>query len=135
MRVALVHYWLVNQRGGEAVLQALCKIFSEADIFTLFFDPRKVDPVFNSRKVTASFLNPLRRVYQLTLPLMPMALECFDLRDYDLVISMRFAELHGTPIRLGAIEKYRYGKVDRAEQIFSVEPRIGLVSHQVAPLG
>jgi KaiC/GvpD/RAD55 family RecA-like ATPase len=56
-------------------------------------------------------------------------------QHYDLVISMRFAELHGTPIRLGAIEKYRYGKVDRAEQIFSVDPRIGLVSHQVAPLG
>jgi archaellum biogenesis ATPase FlaH len=52
-------------------------------------------------------------------------------QHYDLVLSMRFAEVHGTPIRLGAIEKYRYGKVARAEQLFSVDPRIGLVSHQV----
>ena len=51
-------------------------------------------------------------------------------QHYDLVLSMRFAEVHGTPIRLGAIEKYRYGKVARAEQIFSVDPRIGIISHQ-----
>ena len=44
-------------------------------------------PLIRSHKVTASFLNPLRRYYQSLLPLMPMALESFDLRDYDLVIS------------------------------------------------
>jgi glycosyltransferase involved in cell wall biosynthesis len=87
MRVALIHYWLVNQRGGEAVLQALCKLFPEADIFTLFYDPEKTNPIIRSHKVTASFLNPLRRYYQSLLPLMPMALESFNLRDYDLVIS------------------------------------------------
>ena len=87
MRVALIHYWLVNRRGGEAVLEALCKLFPEADIFTLFHDPEKASPIFRTHKVTASFLNPLRRCYQSLLPLMPMALESFDLRDYDLVIS------------------------------------------------
>src|SRR5205814_1995034 len=34
-----------------------------------------------------SFLNPLRRYYRSLLPLMPVALEHFDLRNYDLVIS------------------------------------------------
>jgi glycosyltransferase involved in cell wall biosynthesis len=87
MRVALIHYWLVNQRGGEAVLQALCGMFPEADIFTLFHDPENTNPIFRSHKITASFLNPLRRYYQSLLPLMPMALETFDLRGYDLVIS------------------------------------------------
>jgi glycosyltransferase involved in cell wall biosynthesis len=87
MRVALVHYWLVNQRGGEAVLGALCKLFPAADIFTLFYDPEKTSSLIRSHKITASFLNPLRRHYQALLPLMPMALESFDLRDYDLVIS------------------------------------------------
>lgn len=38
-------------------------------------------------RITASFLNPLRRAYRSLLPLMPMALESFDLRGYDLVIS------------------------------------------------
>ena len=87
MRVALIHYWLVNQRGGEAVLQALCKLFPAADIFTLFYDPENTSPLIRSHRVTASFLNPLRRHYQSLLPLMPMALESFDLREYDLVIS------------------------------------------------
>ena len=47
----------------------------------------KVSPFIRARRVTASFLNPLRRYYRSLLPLMPMALEHFDLRGYDLVIS------------------------------------------------
>lgn len=33
-RVALIHYWLVGMRGGEKVLEALCRMFPQADIFT-----------------------------------------------------------------------------------------------------
>ena len=87
MRVALLHYWLVNWRGGEKVLEAICRIFPEADIFTLFYDPEKVSPLIRSKNVQASFLNPLKRYYRGLLPLMPLALESFDLRSYDLVIS------------------------------------------------
>ncbi len=87
MRVALVHYWLVNHRGGEKVLEAICRIFPEADIFTLFYEPDAVSPFIRSRNVQASCLNPLRKIYRSLLPLMPMALEGFDLRSYDLVIS------------------------------------------------
>ena len=46
-----------------------------------------------------------------------------------------FAEIHGVPIRLGVIEKYRFGKVARAEQIFSVDPRMGIVFHKAALQG
>jgi hypothetical protein len=35
MRVAIVHYWLVSMRGGEKVVEALCDLYPEADIFTL----------------------------------------------------------------------------------------------------
>ncbi|HVW07373.1 MAG TPA: glycosyltransferase [Bryobacteraceae bacterium] len=87
MRVALVHYWLLGMRGGEKVLEALCRAYPEADIFTLFYNPEAVSPLIRSRNVKASFLNPLRRAYRSLLPLMPMALEDFDLRAYDLVIS------------------------------------------------
>jgi glycosyltransferase involved in cell wall biosynthesis len=87
MRVALVHYWLLGMRGGEKVLEAMCRAFPEADIFTLFYEPEAVSPLIRSHVVKASFLNPLRRVYRSLLPLMPMALEDFDLRQYDLVIS------------------------------------------------
>jgi glycosyltransferase involved in cell wall biosynthesis len=87
MRVALVHYWLLGMRGGEKVLESLCRAFPEADVFTLFYDPNAVSPLIRSRNVKASFLNPLRRAYRSLLPLMPMALEGFDLRPYDLIIS------------------------------------------------
>jgi len=74
-------------RGGEKVLEALCRLLPEADIFTLFYKPEKVSPLIRSHRVTASFLNPIRPMYRSLLPLMPIALEHFDLRGYDLVIS------------------------------------------------
>jgi glycosyltransferase involved in cell wall biosynthesis len=101
MRVALVHYWLVGHRGGEKVLEAMCRIFPSADIFTLFYEPETVSPLIRSRRVIASRLNPLRRFYRSLLPLMPMALEEFDLRSYDLVISSESGPAKGvlTPSR------------------------------------
>jgi glycosyltransferase involved in cell wall biosynthesis len=87
MRCAIVHYWLLGMRGGERVVEALCRLFPEADIFTLFYDPSRVSPTISSHAVRASFLNPFRRWYRSLLPLMPLALEEWDLRDYDLIVS------------------------------------------------
>jgi glycosyltransferase involved in cell wall biosynthesis len=87
MRAAIVHYWLLNMRGGEKVVEALCGLLPEADIFTLFYDPDRVSAAIRSRRVHSSFLQPFRKHYRSLLPLMPMALESFDLRGYDLVVS------------------------------------------------
>jgi glycosyltransferase involved in cell wall biosynthesis len=74
-------------RGGEKVVEALCRMLPDADLFTLFYDPERVSEPIRARRVTASYLNPLRRHYRSLLPLMPMALESFDLRGYDLIVS------------------------------------------------
>ncbi len=74
-------------RGGEKVVEALCNLLPDADIFTLFYQPDRVSANIGSHRITASYLNPLRRFHRSLLPLMPRALESFDLRDYDLVIS------------------------------------------------
>ena len=87
MRVAIVHYWLLNMRGGEKVVEALCRMFPDADLFTLFYDPSRVSSEIRAHRVTASKLQPFRRWYRSLLPLMPMALEDLDLRGYDVVIS------------------------------------------------
>jgi len=87
MRTAIVHYWLLNRRGGEKVLDALCRILPDADIFTLFCDRATLSDELRRHRITTSFLNPFQRAYRSLLPLMPMALETFDLRGYDLVIS------------------------------------------------
>ena len=39
MRVALVHDWLNGMRGGEKVLEVLCELYPEADIYTLLYEP------------------------------------------------------------------------------------------------
>ncbi len=90
MRVALVHYWLVTMRGGEKVLEALCRIFPQADIFTHVYAPEAVSPLIRQHNVKTSFIQKLPfavKKYQTYLPLMPLALEQLDLRGYDLVIS------------------------------------------------
>jgi glycosyltransferase involved in cell wall biosynthesis len=90
MKVAIIHYWLVHMRGGEKVLEALCKIFPQADIFTHVYAPDAVSDIIREHKITTTFIGSLpaaRRLYKRYLPLMPMALEQLDLRGYDLIIS------------------------------------------------
>ncbi|HYC03991.1 MAG TPA: glycosyltransferase [Azospirillaceae bacterium] len=90
MKVALVHYWLVTMRGGEKVLEELCRLFPEADIFTHVVDRDALSPTLLRHDIKTSFIQNLpkaRTQYQKYLPLMPMALEHLDLRGYDLVIS------------------------------------------------
>src|SRR5579862_4120459 len=85
--VAIVHYWFLRMRGGEKVVESLCRMFPQADLFTLFYDPESVSDTIRRHKVTASYLNPLRRYHRSLLPFMPSALESLDLRGYDLVLS------------------------------------------------
>ena len=89
MKVAIVHYWLVGMRGGEKVLEAICQLYPQADIFTLVADVDKLSPALRKHKITTSFLQKIggRKHYQKMLPLMPRALESFDLTGYDLIIS------------------------------------------------
>ncbi len=90
LRVALVHYWLLKRRGGEKVVEALAEIFPQAHLYAVLADPKSLGPSLRRLPLTTSFLQHLpgnRRLYRHLLPLHPLALEQFDLRDYDLVIS------------------------------------------------
>ncbi|MDH5637889.1 MAG: glycosyltransferase, partial [Nitrospinota bacterium] len=90
MKVALVHDWLTGMRGGEFVLEALCELYPEADIYTLLHLPGSVSQVIEKHKIHTSFIGRLpdvERRYRWYLPLMPMAIESFQLEGYDLVIS------------------------------------------------
>ncbi len=69
------------------MLDALCRLLPDADIYTLFCDPQTLSEEVRRHRITASYLDPLRRWYRNLLPLMPMALEAFDLRGYDLIVS------------------------------------------------
>ncbi|PIE06988.1 MAG: glycosyl transferase [Rhodobacterales bacterium] len=89
-RVAIIHYWLVGMRGGEKVLEALLRMFPQADIFTHAYDPSAVSDLIRSRRVITTSVGRLpmaTKLYQKYLPLMPRALEELDLTGYDLVLS------------------------------------------------
>ncbi|MBS7458542.1 glycosyltransferase [Coralloluteibacterium stylophorae] len=104
-RVALVHYWLVGMRGGEKVLEVLCELFPDADIFTLVADPSRLSDRLRGHRITTSFLQRIGGVrhYQKMLPLMPFALEAFDLTGYDLVISSEAGPAKGVVTRPDAL--------------------------------
>jgi glycosyltransferase involved in cell wall biosynthesis len=91
MRTAIIHYWLVNRRGGERVLEELCGLFPDADLFTHVHDPQALgSPVIARHSVRTTFVGRLpwaAKLYRHYLPLMPLALEELDLRGYDLVLS------------------------------------------------
>ncbi len=90
MRVAIVHYWFIGMRGGEKVVEALCRLYPQADLFTHVLDPAAVSEAILSRPIKTSFIQSLpgaTRFYRQYLPLMPLASEQLDLRNYDLVIS------------------------------------------------
>lgn len=101
MKVAIVHYWLAGMRGGEKVLDEICTLFPDADIFTLVADVSCLSKGIRQHKITTSFLQKIggKKYYQALLPLMPIALEGFDLTEYDLVISSEAGPAKGVITR------------------------------------
>lgn len=90
MKIALVHDWLVNLSGAERVLIELHKMFPKAPIYTLFENKKFARQYFPDTEIRPSFLQKIpgiARYYKKFLFLMPMAIESFDLSDFDLVIS------------------------------------------------
>jgi len=89
-RVVLVHDWLTGMRGGEKVLESLCRLFPRADLCTLVHLPGSVSALIEDRRIRTSVIQRLPRSarrYREYLPLFPAAVEWFDLDDADLVIS------------------------------------------------
>ena len=90
MKIAIVHDWLTGMRGGEKCLEVLCKLYPSADLFTLLHIPGSVSQSIESHSIHTSFIQNLPFVkskYRYYLPLMPFAIESFDLRKYDLILS------------------------------------------------
>jgi len=90
VKVALVHDYLNQYGGAERVLKALCELFPDAPIFTLFYDEKLTNGAFKKRTVITSFLQHVpgvRSHHRLFPLLMPAAIETFDFNGYELIIS------------------------------------------------
>ncbi len=95
LRVALVHDWLTGMRGGEKVLDALCRIFPEAPVWTLLHNRGSVCERIEARPVHRSLLQwcpAAAKRYRSYLPLFPLFAEWNKAgRDADLVVSTSHA--------------------------------------------
>ncbi len=125
MKVALVHDYLNQYGGAERVLEAFCQIFPKAPIYTLLYDEKRTGSAFKKYQIKTSFLQKFPLVkshHRPFLMFMPLAIEQFDLSQYDLVLSDSASYAKGvitspkaihicychTPIRYAWDDSHRY---------------------------
>lgn len=99
MKVAIIHDWLVTYAGAEKVLEQILDIYPDADIYSVVEFLKKEEKKFIKNKdVNTTFVQKLpfsKKKYRTFLPLMPIAIEQFDLSRYDLIISSSHAVAKG----------------------------------------
>jgi glycosyltransferase involved in cell wall biosynthesis len=99
VRIAIVHEWPVVYAGSEQVVAAMLEVFPRADLYALVHDPEALHGTpLEGVPVRTSFIQSLpksKEKYRSYLPLMPLAVEQFDLRHYDIVISSNHAVAKG----------------------------------------
>jgi glycosyltransferase involved in cell wall biosynthesis len=102
-RVAIVLEWFQRFGGVERVLVEMRNALPGADLFALVHDPKSlVGTPLEGVPVRTSFIQSLPRSkewYRSYLPLMPVAIEQFDLRPYDLVLSSSHSVAKGVLTR------------------------------------
>jgi glycosyltransferase involved in cell wall biosynthesis len=136
LRVVLVHDWLTGMRGGEKVLEAICRQFPDAELVTLLHVAGSVSPTITARRIRTSFIQRLplaSRLYRYYLPLFPLAVESLDLDDADLIISTSHAAVKSVvPTGRARHLCYCHSPMryawDQFDAYFGVE-RVGPVAH------
>jgi glycosyltransferase involved in cell wall biosynthesis len=132
-RVALIHDFLLDLRGAERVFAAICDAWPEADVFTAVYDEAGTEGRFADRNVHTSFLQRLHLTagtFRPLLPLYPHAVESFDLRGYDTVISSSSAWAHGVLVDPGAVHvsychnPFRYAWSEREATLRARSPLV-----------
>ncbi len=109
MKIALVHDWLVNYAGSERVLEQIIELYPSADLFSLVdFLPAAAGErnFIHDKTVRTSFIQKMpfaKKKYRSYLPLMPFAVEQFDLSEYDLIISSCHAVSKGVLTKSGQL--------------------------------
>ncbi len=98
-KIAVVIDALSTYSGAERVLAAVLELYPAAPIHTLVYQPEPfVDTLIAKREIRTSWIQRLPGAmahYRDYLPLLPLAVEKFDLRGYDIVLSFSYAVAHG----------------------------------------
>ena len=99
MKVAIITEWLKSYAGSERVLEQMLLAFPAADLFAVVdFLPANERGFLGGKTPKVSFIQGLpfaRSHFRHYLPLMPLAVEQFDLSSYDLILSSSHAVAKG----------------------------------------
>ncbi len=99
LKVAIIHEWFVDYSGSERVVEQMLNVFPQADLFAqVEFLPDNLKWFIKNKPVKTSFIQKLpmaKTKYRNYLPLMPFAVEQFDMTEYDLIISSNHAVAKG----------------------------------------
>ncbi len=99
VNAALVHDWLPVYAGAERVLEQMIHVLPNAELFSLIdFLPDDQREFLNGKNVNTSFIQRLpfaKKNYRLYLPFTPVAIEQFDLSDYEVVVSSSYVVAKG----------------------------------------
>ena len=102
-KIAIVHEWFASHAGSEKVVEQILRLYPNADLYSLvaFLSPKQREFIAH-KPVTTSFIQSLpfaKKHFRNYLPLMPLAVEQFDLSGYDLIISSHHAVAKGVLTR------------------------------------
>ena len=104
MKKALINDWYYVNGGAEKVIHSLNSIWNDFDHYALIDFLNEDDRAFilNGKKVKTSFIQKLptaKQNHRKFLQLFPIAIEQFDLSDYDLILSSSSAVAKGVKTR------------------------------------
>lgn len=98
MKIAIVHDYLNQYGGAERVVEALHDIFPEAPIYTSIFVKENMPVNFQNMDIRTSFMQKfpfINYLYRFYLLFYPKAIESFNLKGYDIIISSSSAFAKG----------------------------------------
>jgi len=100
-KIAIVHDYLNQYGGAEKVIEAFHEIYPDVPIYTSIFLPENLPASFQRMDVRPSFMQKLpglKKHFKKYLLLYPRAVESFDLREYDVILSSSSAFAKGARV-------------------------------------
>jgi len=100
MKKALIHDWLKDYAGSEKCIESFTNIWNDFEVYSLidFLSEKDRELILKGKKANVSFVQNLPKAkekYRNYLPLFPLAIEQFDLSEYDVILSSSHAVAKG----------------------------------------
>lgn len=89
-KIAVIHDYLCGVGGSERVFKYITEEFTEADVYTLAFNPSCTLPYFSKITIRTTWLNKFVQTmsaFRWSFPVATYVMESLDLEEYDLVLT------------------------------------------------